>query len=366
MEEIYQSTKRRLASQGWSVVVALTLLASTVIGANVALADNWPIKPDFCYVVNPGTTNVEISFFPSKLNEINGPGSDRAAFYRVSSTDGAFIQDVLPNEAKNLKDFSSAGTNRTYRVQTHGDHGHVSNSQLCESYKAVSSISPGKLKDWQRTGALVEHGLGDSALNTSARTFSGADNDIVRTVATSSESAKLNPNGGQFAYQAKVTLTAADLAALAAASGPSWNVMQRGFSDSPGGIWKMSLVMSGTPKTPRAQCVARDNQPAGPGRGTLRANSTYVLKAGVRATITCVVDDATNQIRVIVNGRTDDYSPSGGQAGFGNINPWSSGANCSQVVARSISVGNKPACPTITADDRFRGKIELARVLKGV
>ena len=345
-------------------VATCITLASVLGNTTVAIADDSPIKPDFCFVVNPGTANAEITFFPSKLNIVNGAGSDRAAFYRISSTDGVFSRDVQPNEKKNLKDTGSAGTSRSYQVQTIGDHGRVSNLQPCLSFDAVSSISPGKLKDWRRS-AVVEHGLGDQPLNTSTRRFSGADHDIVTTKVNPAESSNLNPDGELFAYQARVTLTSADLNTLATSTKPSWNVMQRGFSDSPGGLWKMSLVMSGNPKVPRAQCVARDDQLAGPSRGKLMANSTYVLEAGVPATITCVVDDAANKIRIIVNGRTDDFAPDAGEPGFGNVNPSSTGSNCAQVVAQSISVGNKPACPTIAGDDRFQGTINLARILKG-
>jgi len=358
MKRSYQLSNR---GKGKSMVAVFILLASNMAATGGALA---AIKPDFCLAINPGTNNVEIVFYPSKKNITHGPGSDGADYYQVSSTDGAFSRNVQPNEKKSLK-HNSPGMSRSYQVQTMVNQGWHSKKQPCLSFDVVSSISPGKLRDWRRSGALVEHRLGDQALDTSERRFEGHDDDNIRTKISAAESARLNPAGGSFAYQARITLTGADLSKLASQSSPSWNVMQRGFSDSPGGLWKMSVVMAGTPKVPRAQCVARDNQPKGPTRGKLSANSTYELKAGVAATITCVVDDATNQIRVIVNGRTDNFSPTGGEAGFKNINPTSTGTNCAQEVAQSISVGNKPHCSNIRDNDRFQGTIHSARILKG-
>jgi len=331
---------RRLQLMSRSIAVAvITLLISSY--ASVALADNWPIKPDFCFAINPGSARVEISFFPSKQNA----GSDFAASYRVSSTDGQFRRIVQAHQQRNVRDAGSLGTTREYQVQSLGDHGHVSNLQPC---------------------AVVEHSLGDPPLNTGTRRFSGADNDIVTSRISTAETRNLNPAGGLFAYQARITLTDADLGALATHPNPSWNVMQRGFWNSAGGLWKMSVVMAGNPKLPRVQCLARDNKPARDGRKTLRVNSTYVLKAGKTATITCIVDDVNNQIRVVVNAQADNFSPVGGQPGFRNINPSGRGSRCRELVAQSISIGNKPACPTIQSDDRFQGSIHFVRVLKGL
>ena len=338
--------------------LVLALIASLAF-ATPASAAGSPIRPDFCFAVNPGGADVEITFFPTKLNILQGDGADNAAFYRIDRSDGQ-SWNVQPDDRKNIHDTTAEGGNYSYQVYSVGDGGQLSRPTRCVAYYAESSISPGRLRDWRRSTAAVVHGLGQGPVDSSTRTFTGADHDVVTTEISAAENDTLNPAGTDFAFQAAITLSANNLAALAATPGPSWNVMQRGYASSAGGQWKMSLVMSGQPKAPRAQCAMRD------GDGNTRsANSTYVLRADVSATITCVIDDTANTIRVIVNGRTD--APAQAPAGFGEVDPYHPGSTCWQRIARTIAIGNKPLCGngTLTDDDRFQGRIRNARVLKG-
>ncbi len=340
------------------VSMLIVSLFGTAVATLPADAAGWPIKPDFCYVVNPGSSDVEITFFPSKLNITQGDGADNAVFYRIARSDGQ-SWDVPRTAAKNLHDYGAAGADYRYEVYSVG-HNNIQVSQRtdCVALRSESSIAPGRLKDWRRTASVI-HGLGEGSVGSSTRYFTGADDDVVTTEVSAEESDALNPHGGQFSFQAKVTLTTANLQALTTATGPSWNVMQRGYADSQGGQWKMSLVTDNT-GMPRAQCAMRD------GDGNAKtANSTYELAANTKMTITCVIDDDANTIRVIVNGRTDSAAPA--PAGFGTVAPYHSGTSCWQRIARTISIGNKPLCGTgtLTDDDRFQGTIHNARTLKG-
>lgn len=337
------------------------LLAGSILISFIAVGPaNAATKPDFCYAINPGGSDVEITFFPSKLNITEGDGADNADFYRIIRSDGR-TWDIQRFENKNIHDYDAKGTNHSYEVVSIGKSN--SNPEQCIEYRVVSSIAPGRLKDWRRPNAGVYHGLGNGALGTSERYFGGQDNDLVTTSVSSVENRTLNPDGGQFAFQAAVTLWDTELAVLSDTPNPSWNVMQRGFANSAGGQWKMSLVMAGQPnKLPRAQCAMQD------GDGHVkRVNSTYVLQPGVKATITCVIDDKDDTIRVIVNGRTD--AAASAPVGFGDVDPYHAGSSCWQKVARTIAIGNKPLCisektKTLTPDDRFRGRIQNVRILK--
>ena len=345
-----------LRSKGW--VFVLVMLCGSLMFADPAQAQ---VRPDFCSAINPGTADVEVSFLPSKLNLIGG--TDDADYYEIVRSDGRTWR-IETNEPKNIHDLTTAGVERTYQAFTINDAGNRSNPTNCTPYDAVSSISPGRHRDWRRPAALVTHALGEDPLATSYRDFDGEDGDFVQSVVGQAESDRLNPAGGQFAYQAAILLTPAQLDELIAyrvAQGlsPSWNVMQRGFADAPGGQWKMSLTVTAD-GVPRAQCRMRD----GNGVWSPPANSTFELVADRRMTITCVIDDEANTIRVIVNGRTDAEAQT--PAGFADVAPEHFGDGCSRSFAQTITVGNKPLCnTTLTDDDRFQGRIFLARVLKG-
>ncbi|MDH3293304.1 MAG: hypothetical protein OER95_03170 [Acidimicrobiia bacterium] len=227
----------------------------------------------------------------------------------------------------------------------------------CEPYRIVSVIEPGRLEDLVRDKP-VTHGLGDDPVD-GGRRFSGADGDVVLATIGADESDLFNPGGGRFAFQAWLTLDRRELDALRSTRQPSWNVVQRGFADSPGGQWKMSLVT--VDGQVQAQCVVRDA--AGE---VLRVHSRYRFQPDAEVTISCLFDDVVNELSVVVNrqGGDRDRSTDSGRP-FGDVAPRPSGSDCRAEAAGLVAVGNKPSCGSTgpTDEDRFQGTIRQVRIL---
>lgn len=255
----------------------------------------------------------------------------------------------------------------------------------CDSYRKVSNIDLVSLVDNRRTWANVAVGLdgnGSTPTGQNYRTFQGQDDDIV--VVSAANTAGLAPNGLKMAWRAKFRLSAADMQTLsdAGAGGLSWNVMQRGLADDPGGQWKMSIVSQQGPEV-RVQCVTRDG--SGGEASTLRVDSGFDLANNHDPSkwfvATCFMDDSGQSqgpngkgdgIQVVVNGTT---TPEVVKTGLGTVNP-SSPQMCGSGIPLDptlfpggigsvYTVGNKPYCNgTSLGDDRFVGDIEYAEVFK--
>ena len=70
----------------------------------------------------------------------------------------------------------------------------------------------------------------------------------------------LAPNGGKMAFRARFRLETDDLQFLQDSGNNgnpnvSWNVMQRGLADDPGGQWKMSIVSETNSNRVRVECI---------------------------------------------------------------------------------------------------------------
>ncbi len=227
----------------------------------------------------------------------------------------------------------------------------------CGPYRVVSLIEPGPLVDKVR-GVEVAHGLDDGPVD-GGRLFTGADSDVVVTEIGQDETNLFNPDGSRFVYQAWVTLSHDQLAALQAADEPSWNVMQRGFADAPGGQWKMSLVV--VDDEVQAQCVVRDQ--AGE---RLLVHSRFNFQPDLVTAISCLVDDLNNKLRIVVNEHAGDVDTAEATESFGDVAPRGSAASCWENAANQLAIGNKPLCGdgTLDEDDRFTGTIRQIRILK--
>ena len=244
-----------------------------------------------------------------------------------------------------------------------GDAVGAAGTDSCDPWRIVSLIEPGPLNDRVRDGE-VGHGLGADPVG-GGRMFTGADDDVVLTDIAAGESNLLNPNGNLFVFQAWLTMNRRQMDALRVTEQPSWNVVQRGFADSAGGQWKLSLVT--IDGAVQAQCVVRD----GDGE-VLRVHSRYDFRPDVEAAVTCIFDDrntgdTANELRIVVN-RTDgdrDRTTDSG-AVFGDVAPHDPGSGCWADVADQLAVGNKPRCGStpLTDDDRFQGTIRQVRVLR--
>jgi len=270
------------------------------------------------------------------------------------------------------------------------DGGEVLSVPELEGYDLVLSMSAGKMIDNQRQDAvgiglgMDRSGEGPDLERSVERVFSGDDSDIVVVPVAPVESQTLNPAGTQFAFQAVgVVLDGAQHDILTAGgSSFSWNVIQRGLAGNPGGQWKMSLVVEGDGSV-KAQCVVRDEE-----NRLIRVNSSSEIEPDVEATITCLFDDRTNELRVDLNGRLDavtdvvrknvdgreaivfDPSEDVLDEAFGDSDP-NGGATCAgevpEEIGNIITIGNKPACGiTLTDDDRFQGTIRLVQLWKRI
>ncbi len=260
---------------------------------------------------------------------------------------------------------------------------------LLDGLSLVSSVSAGRMIDDQRPDAIVQHGVdgdGDSPnlLAPVERFFTGDDSDVLLNLVDTAESEMLNPAGSLFVFQIEglelletthEKLTSSDRAF-------SWNMMQRGLAGNPGGQWKMSLVNE-SDGTVKAQCVVRDEA-----NRLIRVNSSAELLPGEPSTISCVFDDAKNELLIDVDGRADQpsavvrkpvdgvevvvFDPASGIAleQFGDSNP-QGGRTCGGLVpdgiGNAVTIGNKPACGvSLDADDQFQGEIAIARVWKSL
>jgi hypothetical protein len=228
----------------------------------------------------------------------------------------------------------------------------------CGPYRVVSLIEPGPLTDRVRTADVV-HGQGADSI-AGGRTFTGTDGDIVSTSISTAESDLFNPADDRFVYQAWLSLSRDQMAALRALVEPSWNVMQRGFADSRGGQWKLSLVT--VDGEIQAQCVVRD----GDGE-VLRVHSRHRFRPDVEAAISCLFDARTDELRVVVErvaGDRDDRTDSGNPLGV--VAPHDQGDGCWADVADQLVIGNKPVCGSTPPgdDDRFQGTVRQVRVLQ--
>ena len=246
-----------------------------------------------------------------------------------------------------------------------------------EELRLVSSLSVGQLIDSERPDAVFQQGLdgsGDEALESrpDLRFFTGDDSDIVVNVVSPEESATLNPNGEMFVFEVDglLLLDPTYNKIQGSADRLSWNVMQRGLAGNQGGQWKLSLVNEADGSV-NAQCVVRDEE-----NRFMRVNSNVALLPNVASRVSCIVDDAMNELRIAVDGMpagttTRVRKAVGGveevvDEEFGDSNP-NGGATCAGLledgIGNIISVGNKPACgATLTDDDRFQGEVAFARI----
>jgi len=258
-------------------------------------------------------------------------------------------------------------------------------SSFLEGLTLMSSVSTGQMLDSRRPEAILQNGVageGEPAnpLGPATRFFAGDDSDIVVNLVDTDESDGLNPSGSRFVFQVEgLVLRESSYEKLSAANRRfSWNMMQRGLAGNPGGQWKLSLVNEPGGRV-KAQCVVRDEA-----NRLIRVNSSTEILPDQPATVSCIFDDAKNELMVDVDGRTDGasavvnkavdgaevvvFDPARGIAaeGFGNSAP-QGGGTCGgalpEGIGNAITVGNKPACGiSLAPEDQFQGEIAVARV----
>ena len=198
--------------------------------------------------------------------------------------------------------------------------------------------------------------------------FDGQPGSIV-LIPVDGASSNFNPDGGQFRWTTKFSMTANQIqAAIDNQVDPntpatSFNLMQRAFANNSGGQWKTQIVVSGGQAY--AQCVARDGRGDANG-GLVKDRSSVAIQPNVKQTVRCEYDDEGDRLQTTVNGTSENWVNA--PASFLDVNPsgTTTCGNGSASLGDTITIGNKPACgnTVLTPDDPFQGTVFFAQVEK--
>ena len=376
-------TMNFLTRAGQVLLLAALLTAGTSLvltpGGSPAAAQSTPTAPLNCLqVFTPGNTQANLLVVPAQ-----GDNADDYELVRdYVAANGSFQQvTVLSGQ------LSTTVPIENHWVRSRNAQG-SSAFVACETYERISFIDASTPQDFRRPSENIAFGL-DGNGNVQAGSdngnafgiFTGADGDIVVTDA--SNAPELAPNGGKQAWRVRFRLAQVDLEFLQDESQISWNLMQRGLADDPGGQLKISLIAQ-PDNSVRVECFASDFAGA---TDNIRTVSSFDVAAQTITngltpwmTATCLMDGTGNadgpgtadSLQIVVNGIGDPEELDGdfgellpsapNRCGFGtgtelDANLFPGG------IGHVVTVGNKPACSSSnTNDDAFIGHVDFAEI----
>ena len=205
-------------------------------------------------------------------------------------------------------------------------------------------------------GVKDEH-TDDVVRSGGAATFTGTDGSIVAVQVDANPDA-FRPTGGELRWEVEFSMNATEISALTSFANPTWNVMQRGFFGNPGGQWKIQIIKQGTQAYP--QCTAKFASEA----AAKRVSASLPIQADQAARVICTFNAATNELTTTYRNESVTETVTGNDTLAPTGSTSCTTSPSSERLGDVVTIGNKPACSSINADDAFRGVIYEAAVSK--